>query len=194
MYPVFVFCPSTHLEVTEPDDCLLQNADFCDCDRVPVQIRTGSLLGDEPLAQQRRLDDAQHRLTFNEQRQRNRAKGAVPCEVDRAIDRVKHPSRLARALLPTLLFAQERDAGRGLGKRGSDRRLDMQIDIGRKIAVSLADQRTDVGTPLPQNPSADVNGVLGGEKKATGIRIPHTIIVLPATEGHIGTERDQRVG
>jgi hypothetical protein len=69
-----------------------------------TQIRTGSLLGDEPLAQQRRLDDAQHRLTFNEQRKRNRA--TVPCEVDRAIDRVEHPSRLAGALLPTLLFAQ----------------------------------------------------------------------------------------
>jgi hypothetical protein len=64
----------------------------------------------------------------------------------------------------------------------------VQIDIGLKIAVSLADPRADVGTPVPQNPSADVNGVLGGEKQATGIRIPPTIIVLPATEGHIGTE------
>jgi hypothetical protein len=65
----------------------------------------------------------------------------------------------------TALLAQERDRRCGFGQRGPDRRLDLQIDAGRKVAVALGNERTDMSTTLPEDPRTDVDGVFGGEEQ-----------------------------
>jgi hypothetical protein len=57
----------------------------------------------------------------------------------------------------------------GLGERGSDRRLDLDINIGRKVAISLGDQPADMRAAPTQDPSADLNGALSRKEKTAVI-------------------------
>jgi hypothetical protein len=69
------------------------------------------------------------------------------------------------------LVTQEGDARRGLGQRCLDLRLDLQVDVGREVAVPLVDQRTDVRAALTQNPRSNLDRVLSGEQQPCGARV-----------------------
>ena len=83
-------------------------------------------------------------------------------------------------------------SGVAVGKRRLDRRLDLQIDVGGEVSVSLGDQRTDVRPALPQDPRADVDRLLGG-KQQSGVVSPrsarHVITVRTPCSGVIRSVR-----
>ena len=165
MHAVLLLGADANLEVRDADDRLVQDTDARDGDSLPVQKRAGSLSSDEALAEQRRVDDSEHGLPVRNERQRDRAQGAIPREVDRAVDRVKNPLGLGELFVATELLTQERDCRSRVGERRPDRRLDLQVDAGRKIAIALGDKRSNVSTPLPEDPRTDLDSVFGREQE-----------------------------
>ena len=143
-----------------------------DRDPVPVHVRTAAATSDEALTEKRRVDDPEHRFAGEHERQRDRAQRTAAGEVDSAVDRVEDPSAAFRADVAASLLAKERNARRGLGKRGLDHGLDTNVHRGRKIPVALRHHRADVRPPATHDAHAGIDGLLGGQQKC---RLPRVM-------------------
>ena len=105
MDAVLLFGTDTNLEVRDPNDRFVQRRDLVDRDPVPIHVRTVVATSDEPLSEERRVDDPEHKFPLEHKRQRDRAQRTAPGEVESAIDRVKDPSAVLRACVAASLLA-----------------------------------------------------------------------------------------
>jgi hypothetical protein len=79
-----------------------------------------------------------------------------------------------------LLLTQKADLRYGLRERGSDLRLDVEIDVAREVAVALADQGADMRAALAEDSCADIDRVLSREQRSGRVRTEsgHRVVVI----------------
>ncbi len=160
MHPVLLVGPDADLEVRDADDRLSDGLHGRDADPLTVQVRPGALLSHEVLVEERRVDDPEDRLTSGYQREGYGTERALSGEVDRAVDRIKDPSRVDEIHGSALFLAEERDVRRRIREVPFDCDFDLEIDVGREVAIARWYERPDVRPTASENVRAKFDGVL----------------------------------
>src|SRR2546426_8115687 len=127
-------------EVTECDDGFAEHPGACGGpDGLAIDERPSARRRPEPLAEEREVDDAEHRLALLQESERHGAERAARRVVDGAVDGVEGPGlrRPGRGPTAALLLAEEADAGRRLRQQVPDGALDGEVDAGDRVPVAL---------------------------------------------------------